>query len=466
MIPTKGILMNTSNNNITEFIVDRLREFWSWVRTHLRIVIPVAILIVLIIVTAIGNAAQSRKEAEEAKKASESAETESVTASLAVTIPNVPLKENAYKDVNALFDSYYSAMAAGKIDEVKKLNNNVDDTEQIRITETAKYIDKYDKIDVYTKPGPVSGTYLAYVYSMVKFKKYDNEVPGMQAYYVCTDKNGKLYIEENEQDESVLNYIREVSLQDDVVDLNNKVAVSYNNMIAKDSNLSKFLLQLTNDIDVSVGETLAQAGSTEASGSTAAGSTEAASGSTEAAKSTSTAASESTKETTADSSKKTAVAAGTKVETIDVVNVRSSDSETADKVGKAQPGEVYELKQEKENGWSEIDYNGTDAYIKTQYLKKVSSDTAADSKASSDKTADTAAKTAAKTDTSSSSSKSNGTVTVKETVRIRSSANTDAEKLGSAFKGDKLEVIMKQADGWTKVKYNGKTGYVKSEYVE
>ena len=458
--------MNTSNNNITEFIVDRLREFWSWVRTHLRIVIPVAILIVLIIVTAIGNAAQSRKEAEEAKKASESAETESVTASLAVTIPNVPLKENAYKDVNALFDSYYSAMAAGKIDEVKKLNNNVDDTEQIRITETAKYIDKYDKIDVYTKPGPVSGTYLAYVYSMVKFKKYDNEVPGMQAYYVCTDKNGKLYIEENEQDESVLNYIREVSLQDDVVDLNNKVAVSYNNMIAKDSNLSKFLLQLTNDIDVSVGETLAQAGSTEASGSTAAGSTEAASGSTEAAQSTSAAASESTKETTADSSKKTAVAAGTKVETIDVVNVRSSDSETADKVGKAHPGEVYELKQEKENGWSEIDYNGTDAYIKTQYLKKVSSDTAADSKASSDKTADTAAKTAAKTDTSSSSSKSNGTVTVKETVRIRSSANTDAEKLGSAFKGDKLEVIMKQADGWTKVKYNGKTGYVKSEYVE
>jgi uncharacterized protein YgiM (DUF1202 family) len=466
MIPTKGILMNTSNNNITEFIVDRLREFWSWVRTHLRIVIPVAILIVLIIVTAIGNAAQSRKEAEEAKKASESVETESVTASLAITIPNVPLKENAYKDVNALFDSYYSAMAAGKIAEVRKLNNNVDDTEQIRITETAKYIDKYDKIDVYTKPGPVSGTYLAYVYSMVKFKKYDNEVPGMQAYYVCTDKNGKLYIEENEQDESVLNYIREVSLQDDVVDLNNKVAVSYNNMIAKDSNLSKFLLQLTNDIDVSVGETLAQAGSTEASGSTAAGSTEAASGSTEAAQSTSAAASESTKETTADSSKKTAVAAGTKVETIDVVNVRSSDSETADKVGKAQPGEVYELKQEKENGWSEIDYNGTDAYIKTQYLKKVSSDTAADSKASSDKTADTAAKTAAKTDTSSSSSKSNGTVTVKETVRIRSSANTDAEKLGSAFKGDKLEVIMKQADGWTKVKYNGKTGYVKSEYVE
>ncbi len=447
--------MNTSNNNITEFIKDKLQESWGWLKTHLRIVIPVAILIILIIATAVGNTLQSRKEATEAKKASESVETESAAASNAVNIPNVPLKQNAYKDVNALFDAYYKAMAAGKIDEVKKLNNNVDDTEKIRITETAKYINKYDKIDVYTKPGPVSGTYLAYVYSMVSFKKYNNEVPGMQAYYVCTDKNGKLYIEENEQDESILNYIREVSLQDDVVDLNNKVAVSYNNMIAKDSNLSKFLLQLTNDIDVAVGETLAQAESTETAAGTA-GSIESAKSSTESksdtaeTKSDTTKAKSDTAKTTSSESKAAVIAAGTKVETTDVVNVRSSDSETADKVGKAQPGEVYVLKQEKGNGWSEIDYNGTDAYVKTQYLKKSTS----------------AASSVKSTPKASASSKSGTTVTVKENVRIRSSANTNAEKLGSAFKGDKLELIMKQADGWTKVKYDGKTGYVKSEFVE
>ena len=66
----------------------------------------------------------------------------------------------------------------------------------------------------------------------------------------------------------------------------------------------------------------------------------------------------------------------------------------------------------------------------------------------------------------SSSAQTSGTVTVKENVRIRASASENGEKLGTAYVGEKLELIMKQADGWTKVKYNGRTAYVKSDYVE
>ncbi len=450
--------MNTSNNNISEFIKESFKKIWQFLKSHLRVVIPIAILIVLVIATAVGTVMQNKKDAEEAKKVAATAATVTQTASAAIEIPDVPLEKNANADINKLFESYYKAMTSGDIDSVKKLNNNVDETEKIRISETAKYIDKYDKIDVYTKSGPVKGTYLAYVYSMVKFKDYDDEVPGMQAYYVCTDKNGGLYIEENEQDESVINYIREVSLQDDVVDLNNKVAVSYNDMIAKDSDLSKFLLKLSNDIDVAVGETLAQAESTEAGDTTE---------------------TESTEETASQTAETTAVAAGTKVQTTDVVNVRSSDSETADKLGKAQIGDTFELKQEKENGWSEIDYNGTDAYIKTEFLKKVTE--TADSSDDTKKTDDTqdkddTAKTDdskstdtknADTDTTSTNSFAQGsTVTVKETVRIRGGASTDSMKLGSAYKGDHFKVLMQMQNGWVKIDYNGKTGYIKADFLE
>ncbi|MBP8714038.1 MAG: SH3 domain-containing protein [Lachnospiraceae bacterium] len=450
--------MNTSNNNISEFIKESFKKIWQFLKSHLRVVIPIAILIVLVIATAVGTVMQNKKDAEEAKKVAATAATVTETASAAIEIPDVPLEKNANADINKLFESYYKAMTSGDIDSVKKLNNNVDETEKIRISETAKYIDKYDKIDVYTKSGPVKGTYLAYVYSMVKFKDYDDEVPGMQAYYVCTDKNGGLYIEENEQDESVINYIREVSLQDDVVDLNNKVAVSYNDMIAKDSDLSKFLLKLSNDIDVAVGETLAQAESTEAGDTTE---------------------TESTEETASQTAETTAVAAGTKVQTTDVVNVRSSDSETADKLGKAQIGDTFELKQEKENGWSEIDYNGTDAYIKTEFLKKVTE--TADSSDDTKKTDDTqdkddTAKTDdskstdtknADTDTTSTNSFAQGsTVTVKETVRIRGGASTDSMKLGSAYKGDHFKVLMQMQNGWVKIDYNGKTGYIKADFLE
>ena len=68
--------------------------------------------------------------------------------------------------------------------------------------------------------------------------------------------------------------------------------------------------------------------------------------------------------------------------------------------------------------------------------------------------------------TASSGSGNGGKVKVKESVKIRKSASTDAEALGTAYEGDELELVMKQADGWTKVKYNGQTAFVKSDYVE
>ncbi|MDE5717525.1 MAG: SH3 domain-containing protein, partial [Lachnospiraceae bacterium] len=69
-------------------------------------------------------------------------------------------------------------------------------------------------------------------------------------------------------------------------------------------------------------------------------------------------------------------------------------------------------------------------------------------------------------DNSGSSTTTNGTVRVKETVRIRKGASENSEKIATAYMGETFEVIMKQADGWTKIKYNGETAYVKSEFVE
>ena len=59
-----------------------------------------------------------------------------------------------------------------------------------------------------------------------------------------------------------------------------------------------------------------------------------------------------------------------------------------------------------------------------------------------------------------------GTVKVKESVRIRKSASTDGEVLGTAYAGEEYPLLMKQADGWSKIEYKGQTAYVKSDYVE
>jgi uncharacterized protein YgiM (DUF1202 family) len=130
---------------------------------------------------------------------------------------------------------------------------------------------------------------------------------------------------------------------------------------------------------------------------------------------------------------------------------------TADKVGKAQLGQEYDLLEEKPNGWSKIKFEGKEAYIKTEYLEPAEvEETVVSTNDGEDADAEEAA----------DNSPTEGKATVTDTVNIRKSASTSAEKLGICYPGDELEVIAKQADGWTKIKYKDKTGYIKSEFLE
>lgn len=429
---------------------DKIENIKEWISEHTKIVMP-AVLLICVLITVFVAVNANKKAAEEVE-----AQTAEVTADNAGTeveeeVPQLELEENAYPAVNTLMSDYYAALAAGDIDAVVSMNAFVDDTEKIRIQEMSKYIDSYPEMDVYTKKGPIENSYLVYVYSKVKFTEYDELVPGMKAYYVCTDENGNSYINEGEDNTVVTNYIRDISLQDDVVDLNNRVAVEYNDLLENDEELTAFLADLSKRIDVSVGETLAKV---EAEAAAAANPEEAeadtdSDGDADAAE---TEVVSETEDTTPVSTVKT-------VRATDVVNVRSSDSETADKVGKAQIGDEFTLLEEKGNGWSKITFEGNDAFIKSEFLETVSEEIA--------ETSNTVNEPENTNSTATQAAAGNGdTVTVIENVNVRKSASETGEKLGLAYIGEKLELVMKQADGWTKVKYNGQTGYVKSDYVE
>ena len=149
----------------------------------------------------------------------------------------------------------------------------------------------------------------------------------------------------------------------------------------------------------------------------------------------------------------------------DVVNIRSSDSEEADKLDKAQIGQEFTLLEEKGNGWSKIKYNDREAYIKSDYLEEAAQETA-DTQVASSEGSDEDQEEAEAAQEISTAENSTGKVTVIESVKVRKSASTEAESLGTAYTGEELELLMKQADGWTRVKYKGQSAYVKSDYVE
>ena len=424
--------MNTSNNDLKEYLLEKLEEFKGFLSRNLRIVLP-AVLLVCVLITVVVAITAGRKE--EAGTEVAAVEVEQIPEeSIATTIatPEVALEENAIPEVNSFFEKYYDAMASGDLDALSTMNNYIDDTERIRIQENSKYIDQYENLDVYTKTGPVEGAYLAYVYSEIKFRDYETLVPGMQAYYLCTDDQGNLYVNDGEEDATVTSYIREVSLQDDVVDLNNKVAVAYNDMLAEDEELSAFLVDLTSTIGAAVGEALAKEEGSEA-----------------------------VEEEPVEEEAAPALTKVTKVKTTDVVNVRSSDSETADKLGKAQTGQEFELVEQRGNGWSKIIFEGKEAYIKSDYLEASAEEIIVADNASEegDGNGDSNSETAENVNVS-------GKVTVKENVRVRDAASEDGNKLGTVYVGDKLDFVEKMSNGWTKIKYNGKIAYVKSDYVE
>lgn len=436
-------------------IKDKIEDLKEWVSEHTKIVMP-AVLLVCVLITVIIAVNANKKAAEEVEsQAAAVAATEQEVIAETEAVPLVEMEENAYPAVNTLMNDYYTARANGDIIAINSMNQYVSDMDKIRIQEMSKYIEGYPELEVYTKTGPVEGSYLVYVYSKVKFTEYANLVPGMEAFYVCTDENGNCYINEGEDSEIVTNYICELSLQDDAVDLNNRIVVEYNELLDSDDELKAFLTDLESRIDVSVGEALAKAEAEAIAPEVDI--TE------EVAETTETA--ENTEVAEADAEEEVQTQQETTVKTVratDVVNVRSSDSETADKIGKAQIGDEFTLLEEKGNGWSKITFEGSDAYIKSEFLEVVSEEVVVEEV----QTAEAEETETTETQTVSASNTASGTVTVKESVNVRKSASESGEKLGVVYKGEKLEVLMKQADGWTKIKYKGQTAYVKSDYVE
>ena len=242
------------------------------------------------------------------------------------------------------------------------------------------------------------------------------------------------------------NYIKEISLQDDVVDLNNKVVVSYNEMLANDAELSEFVAYVAEKINEDVGVILAQ----NEQGTT----TESVEETTE----------ETTEEAVEETNANTTVTQLAKA--TEVVNIRSSDSETADKIDKAQAGQEFTLLEQKGNGWSKIEYNGKEAYIKSEYLEV---EQAVEVAGSDSTNSSTATDSESNTDTQAASAdtvSTDGTVTVIESVKVRSSASKSGDSLGTVYAGEKLDFVQKMSNGWTEVTYKGNVAYVKSEYVE
>ena len=400
-----------------------------------------------------GNTADETASAE-----TQTAEAESRTEENEVAY--VPLEENAYPEINALIEQYYQAAAEGDIDTINSIKDYSEQTELLQIQEKSNYLEGYEDINCYTKPGPEENSYVVYASYYAKFKDIDRTVCGLNTFVVCQNSDGEYYIHDCTNDEAMREYRINVTKQDDVVELFNRVQVEYNEAVTEDEELAAFLTQLSEDLKASVGDALAEM-ETETQ--------------TEAAEEQQT--EETVAETESAEAETENAGEGSLVEAVDVVNIRSSDSETADVLGKAQIGDTFTLLESRENGWSRVEYDGGEAYIKSEYLAAVEesasgtvSEGEESSEAASDETESASQDEAPAAGEASEAADlsdvpNSGIYRLTTTVNIRSSASESADRIAVGYSGDEVEIIMKQADGWTRVRFNGETGYIRTDVL-
>ena len=444
-------------NSVTNWRNDK-KDIFEILGDNKKYLMP-AILAVAVIITIVIAVSANKRATQEAQTTVATVETSTFE------IPDATMEENAYPEVNALVEKYYTASADGDADTLAQIYKGLDETEILKAVAASEYIEKIDNITVYTKPGPVEGSYVAYVYNEVKLYEYDGNVPGLETLYICTDDSGNLYINGDIADANELDYLKQINVQSDVIDLNNKVASSYNEMVSGDEALAELLTRMRSGLQVSVGEALATS---------------------EASTPEESASDSSTEEATDDS--KTTITTRV-IKATDVVNIRSSDSETADILDKTTIGQEFKELEALANGWSKVEYKNSVAYVKTEFFEIVSEETtvventeeetkeednsdAAASASSSSSDASASASSSSSTASASTgasaekdTSAKTGKMTVQETVRLRKEASTDSEVLETLYAGATVNVTEQYSNGWAKVEYNKKKGYIKSEFL-
>jgi L,D-peptidoglycan transpeptidase YkuD (ErfK/YbiS/YcfS/YnhG family) len=124
--------------------------------------------------------------------------------------------------------------------------------------------------------------------------------------------------------------------------------------------------------------------------------------------------------------------------TASTLNVRSGAGISYAAIGSVTKGQKLSVVS-KSGSWYKINYNGRTGYVSSDYVQ------------------------VSRTTTPPAES-TTYTVTA-STLNVRSGAGTSYAAIGSVTKGQKLSVVSKSGS-WYKINYNGRTGYVSSDYVQ
>ncbi len=125
------------------------------------------------------------------------------------------------------------------------------------------------------------------------------------------------------------------------------------------------------------------------------------------------------------------------------VYIRDNSNTKGKILGTLNKDKTIKLNGKTKDGWYKVDYNGKVGYVYSSYVKIVET-----------------------SDNNSNTTVLDKTGKATHDVYIRNNSNTKGKILGTLNKNKTIKIKEKTKDGWYKVDYNGKVGYVYSSYVK
>ncbi len=316
-------------------------NFREWISDNLRYILLGGGVLILAVVLFFGVRAITGQGKD--KKSVSKGQTDTVSADQSVSDGQVSgdqvsggtLEKDAVPEVNKLIQDYYTALGEKDIEDLRSMVSNLDPAEESKIANT-KYIESYEDVEVYTKEGLEEGSYVVFASFAYKCADVGTPAPALSQLYVVTDESGKLWISgEAINDPEIQTYVGSLMEQSDVIQLRNNVQAAYDQAQANDPQLQAFLESL-GSADSGTPRPDSSSTSDNTADGQAAGSTD---GYTEGM-----------------------------LTAIDDCNVRASAQSGSEIVTVVPAGEQVNRVGE-ENGWIQIEYNGTTGYVYQDLLQ-------------------------------------------------------------------------------------------------
>lgn len=303
-----------------------LDNFREWLSDNLRyLLLGLAILVVLVVLifgvrsllgsSGSGSDDKQKTEQENPSDDANKADDASTQAQDTKTEDSDALQKNAYPEINAIINTFYTAWGKKDIESMKSVTDSFDAADEAKVSNST-YIENYSNINTYTKKGMTDGSYVVFVSYDLKFVDINTPAPGLTQVYVMTDESGKVYIHTDDNDATIQEYINKVTQDADVQELISSVQKSYQTAQDSDEKLRKFEEEL---------------------GSAATSATMAANGATLKAKND--------------------------------CNVRAEANADSEKTGSLQAGQQVKKVENADNGWVKVEFNGQTGFVRGDLLQ-------------------------------------------------------------------------------------------------